>query len=408
MNRLHAVSTTHAVHAPRAHVRRWGRFPELLHFAGEYLLLLPVGAAIALVWANTDPETYFRITFDLDFFVTDVAMVLFFGVVMKEIVEATGIGGVLHPWRRAALPIVAAAGVGMVPASLLSSIAPLFGEPLVAWGWPAAFGTDIAFGYFAAMLIFGRHPVVPLFVLLGLATNAFGFLVLTPRAAATQLQSLTLVSLMAAAIGAAAILRWRNVRSFWAYLIIGGGLSWGALMLGGVHPALALVPIVPFMPRRTSDPGFMVDAPADARDTLNEFERWCRPPAQVALLLFGFVTAGVPLRALDWGTLSLPVAILIGKPLGLAIGVGFAHALGLALPRHVGWRELAVLALLLTIGFTMSLFFATVAVGPGPVLSELKVGALWTITGALLAFGAAWVLRVGRFADHARRPGTTS
>jgi NhaA family Na+:H+ antiporter len=211
---------------------------------------------------------------------------------------------------------------------------------------------------------------------------------------------LTLVSLMAAAIASAAILRWRNVRSVWPYLVVGGGLSWCALVFGGVHPALALVPIVPFMPRGASDPGFLVDAPPDAHDTLNEFERWCRPPAQVALLLFGFVTAGVPLKALDWGTLSLPVAILIGKPLGLAIGVGFARAFGLSLPHHVGWRELTVVALLLTIGFTMSLFFATVAVGPGPVLSELKVGALWTITGALLALGAARMLGVGRFARH--------
>jgi Na+/H+ antiporter NhaA len=147
----------------------------------------------------------------------------------------------------------------------------------------------------------------------------------------------------------------------------------------------------------------MVDAPPEAHDTLNEFERWCRPPAQVALLLFGFVTAGVPLRALDSGTLALPVAILIGKPLGLAIGVALARTFGLHLPHHVGWRELSIVALLSTVGFTMALFFATVAVGPGPVLSELKMGGLWTITGAALAWAAAWLLGVGRFRrDRAR------
>jgi Na+/H+ antiporter NhaA len=97
------------------------------------------------------------------------------------------------------------------------------------------------------------------------------------------------------------------------------------------------------------------------------------------------------------------VAILVGKPLGFAIGLGVARAFGLALPRGVGWRELTVLAMLSTIGFTMALFFATVAVGPGPVLSELKMGGLWTITGAVLAFGTAWVLGVGRFAPHAAK-----
>ena len=400
MNSPHVLASPSPM-PPRAHIRRWGRFPDLLHFAAGYLLLLPVGAAAALILANTVPETYFRLVFGLDFFVTDVAMVLFFGLVMKEIVEATALGGVLHPWRRAALPVVAALGTAIIPAWLLSATAPLFGEPHVQLGWPAAFGIDIAVGYFVAMLIFGRHPVVPLFILLGLASNAAGFVVLAPKAA-TQVQPLILMSLMTLAIGAAALLRRRNIRSFWPYLLVGGGLSWCALLFGGVHPALALVPIVPFMPRGKRDPGFMVEAPPEAHDTLNEFERWSRRPAQAALMLFGFVTAGVPFHALEWGTLSLPAAILVGKPLGLTIGVTCARAFGLALPPHVGWRELTVLALLSTIGFTMALFFATVAVGPGPVLSELKMGGLWTITGALLAWAAARLLGVGRFAPRSR------
>jgi Na+:H+ antiporter, NhaA family len=396
MHNLHAFPNPSTAHKARVNAGRWARFPDLLHFAGEYLLLLPFGAAVALVWANVDPERYFRMVFALNFFVTDIAMVLFFGVVMKEIVEATGHGGVLHPWSRATLPVVVALAAAIVPAWLLSAGAPIFGEPLVAWGWPATFGVDIAFGYFMAILIFGRHPVVPLFLLLGLASNALGFAVLAPRAASTPLQPLSAAALMGAAVVAAAGLRWRGVRSVWPYLIT-GGVSWSALTFGGVHPALALAPIVPFMPRRGTDPGFMVDVPADAHDTLNEFDRWCRPPSQVALMLFGFVTAGIPLSTLDWGTLALPVSILIGKPLGLAAGVVLARAVGLHLPHHVGWRELAVVALLSTIGFTMTLFFATVAVGPGPVLSELKFGGLWTLTGALLAWVVAWLLGVGRF-----------
>jgi Na+/H+ antiporter NhaA len=59
-----------------------------------------------------------------------------------------------------------------------------------------------------------------------------------------------------------------------------------------------------------------------------------------------------------------------------------------------------VIALLSTIGFTMALFFAAVAVGPGPVLSELRMGGLWTVTGAPLAWLAARALGVGRFAGR--------
>jgi Na+:H+ antiporter, NhaA family len=391
--------------ASRATARRWRGLPELWHFASEYLLLLPFGAAIALVWANTYPESYFRTVFALDFFVTDVAMVLFFGLVMKEVVEATAHGGALHPWRRAALPVVAALGSAAVPAMLLQPLARFFGEPLVAQGWATAFAVDLAFAYFLAIVIFRRHPVLPLFIVVALSSNALGFAALAPAATARQFQPATLLVLMTAALGVAFVLRRRGTRSFWPYVIAGGGLSWAALVFGGIHPALALVPIVPFMPRAAHDPGFLVDAPAAAHDTLNEFERWSRHPAQVALLLFGLVTGGVLLRALDAGTLAMPVAVFAGKPAGFFLGVALALALGLHLPFHVGWRELVVVGFLTTIGFTMALFFATVAIGPGAVLSELKMGGLITLAGGLMAIAAARVLHVGRFARPGERPG---
>jgi len=403
MSKIDVLPASAAAH--RRDARTFGRLPDLWHFAAEYLLLLPFGAAIAIIWANVEPESYFRTVFALDFFVTDVAMVLFFGIVMKEIVEATARGGVLHPWRRAALPMVAALVAALVPAFAVRVVAPFFGEPLVAKGWAMTFAIDLAFGYFIAIVIFGRHPAVPFFVLLALASNALGFVALAPAAIALQAQPLTLVVLMAAAIASASILRRRKTRSFWPYLLISGTLSWCALTFGGVHPALALVPIVPFLPRATRDPGFMVDAPSSAHDTLSEFERCFRQPAQAALLLFGLVTGGVPLHALDSGTLTVPIAVFVTKPLGLCLGVLFARALGLHLPYHVGWRELAVVACLATIGFTMALFFATVAVGPGAVLSELRMGGLVTILGGVMAVAAARWLRVGRFAaGHPLRP----
>jgi Na+:H+ antiporter, NhaA family len=397
--------STHATVADRERpvARKFGGIPDLWHFAAEYLLLLPVGALIGLVWANLEPESYFRTVFALDFFVNEVAMVLFFGLVMKEIVEATAPGGILHPWRRAALPVVAAVGLAVVPALLLVVVAPLFGEPMVRQAWPVTFATDVAVGYFVVLAIFGRHPLVPFFLLLAIAANVLGFVALAPAAAASQMQYLTLLALMASAITAALILRRHRVRSFWPYIAIAGTLSWLALLLGGVHAALALVPIIPFLPHAARDPGFFVDAPEAARDALNAFERWCRHPAQVALLLFGIITAGVPLPALDWGTFAMPLAIAVGKPLGLALGIMTGMMLGLHLPHHVGWRQLIVVACLSTIGFTMALFFATVALGPGPVLSEIKMGALLTLGGAGGAVAAARFLHLGRFARHAGR-----
>jgi hypothetical protein len=73
-------------------IRRWRfSFPHLSRFALEHLLLLPLGAAVALVWANTAAESY-RLTYAIAFAVNDVAMVFFFALMTKEVVEATAPG----------------------------------------------------------------------------------------------------------------------------------------------------------------------------------------------------------------------------------------------------------------------------------------------------------------------------
>ena len=78
--------------------------------------MLPLGALIALVWVNIAPESYYSFTFAISFAVNDVAMMIFFALMTKEIVEATAPGGVLHTWRRVMLPVIASFGVSVVPA----------------------------------------------------------------------------------------------------------------------------------------------------------------------------------------------------------------------------------------------------------------------------------------------------
>src|SRR4029077_7375485 len=73
-------------------------------------LVIPIGAAAALLWSNLAAESYFRITHALAFAVNDIGMAFFFALLTQEVLEATMPGGTLHTWRRAALPIVAAFG----------------------------------------------------------------------------------------------------------------------------------------------------------------------------------------------------------------------------------------------------------------------------------------------------------
>ena len=108
-------------------------------------------------------------------------------------------------------------------------------------------------------------------------------------------------------------------------------------------------------------------------------------------------SAGVLIQGSGTGTWSVLVT-LAGKPLGIMTAVAIALAAGLHLPHRVSRRDVIVLAFTASIGFTFSLFLATTTFAIGPVLIEANTGALSTITGALLALGTSWALRVGRFA----------
>jgi NhaA family Na+:H+ antiporter len=156
--------------------------------------------------------------------------------------------------------------------------------------------------------------------------------------------------------------------------------------------------IVPFLPHAARDPGFFVDASPDATDTLSQFEVFWRYPAQLALFFFGLVNAGVPLRALEQGTWSLPIAVLVGKPAGILLGVGVAVLAGFRLPHHLSWRDVIVIGCCATVGFSVGLFFCAALIPPGQIRSEVSMGVLLTLAGLPLALIVARLLGVGRFA----------
>jgi Na+:H+ antiporter, NhaA family len=375
-----------------------GAVPRLSQFAVEHLLLLPLGGLIALVWANTGPESYFGLTYAISFAVNDVAMVFFFALITKEVVEATAPNGVLHPWRRALLPVIASIGATMVPAMIYVRVVDLLDEPVLALGWPVSFATDIAVSYFIARLIFRPHPAIPFLLLLAIASNILGFLALAMWHPTEDVRLGGGTLMMAVALGVAFGLRRARVRSFWPYVLAAGSVSWYALFWSGFYPALALVPIMPFLPHAARDPGFFVDARPTAHDALSQFEIWWRYPAQVALFFFGLVNAGVSLHALEMGTWGLPIAVIGGKPAGILIATGAALAAGLHLPRQVGWRELIVMGFAAAIGFSIGLFFCTALFPPGQLRAETSMGVLLSLAGAPFALATARLLHVGRFA----------
>jgi NhaA family Na+:H+ antiporter len=366
------------------------------HFVFDRFLLLPIGAVIALVWANTAPEGYFTFTSRVSFFVNEIGMAFFFALLAQEVMEAVMPGGVLHSWRRWTLPVVAAAGGIAGSIGLYLGYVALSSEGSLYPAWPIACAIDVVVAYYVVRLIMPRSAAIPFVLLLAIVTDVIGMLIVAPRYLVIEVRAGG-AALMVAALLAAAILRKFRVRAFPPYLLLCGAISWLAFYWEGLHPAFALIPIVPFLPhepRRHLD--VFADTPDD--DAVHHSEHEWHLFVQPVVFLFGLVNAGVMLRGYDVGSLAMFTAQVVGRPAGIVAAVSLAVAAGLHLPGRMGWRELFVVAFATSSGFAIALFLATGVLATGPVLSETKLGVLGSILGIGVAFAAARLLGVGRLA----------
>jgi NhaA family Na+:H+ antiporter len=264
---------------------------------------------------------------------------------------------------------------------------------VLAPAWPIACAIDVAAAYYVLKTILPRSGALPFALVAGIVTDIVGVLVVAPRHLVLATHAAG-AALMMVALALAGVMRAFGVRSFRAYLSICGTVSWFAFYWVGLHPAFALVPIVPFLRHEPRRLDLFADPPDD--DATHHFEHEWNALVQGILFLFGLVNAGVILRGYDFGTWAVLAAALVGRSVGMLAAIGMAVAAGLHLPRRLGWRELVVIALAMSSGFTIALFFATGVLATGPAQAEIKIGALATSVGALLALGAARLLRVGR------------
>jgi NhaA family Na+:H+ antiporter len=363
-------------------------------FIFDNSLLLLAGTFLAVAWANVDLASYEHFAHPLHFLVNDVGMVFFFALAAKEVFEATLPGGPLASPRRALAPLAAAVGGMVAPGLIYVALASSLGPAELVRGWAIPCATDIAFSAMVARVIFpAGHPAIPFLLLLAIADDALGLIILALFYPSGALSFPALVGLMTGAVLVALWLRRRRIRSFWPYILGPGVLSWTALYLGGFHPALALVPIVPFMPHSPRDLGLFDPREELQSDTLNQFEHWWARPVQFVLLFFGFANAGVPFAQIGPGTYYVVAALLLGKPIGILLFAGGARLIGARLPQGLGLGELLVVGVMASIGFTVSLFFSTAAFPEGTALTETKMGALLSFLAAPLALLVSRIVR---------------
>ncbi|HEX7765995.1 MAG TPA: Na+/H+ antiporter NhaA, partial [Nitrospira sp.] len=320
--------------------------------------------------------------------------VFFFALAAKEVFEATLPGGTLSSRRHMLLPLAAAVGGMVAPAVIYVVLASTAGPADLIRGWAIPCATDIAFSAMVARALFPRgHPAVAFLLLLAIADDALGLVILAAFYPSGPHSFVTTIAFMATAMLVAHWLRRRKTRSFWPYVIGAGSLSWAALYWGGFHPALALVPVMPFMVHNPSDRGLTHPRERFQQDTLTQFEHWWAMPVQFVLLLFGLANAGVPFEQVGRGTYYVLAALLFGKPLGILLFSGMARMMGAHLPSGLRLSDWVVVSIIASIGFTVSLFFATAAFPEGGALAQTKMGALLSLVAAPLALVVSRVRR---------------
>jgi Na+:H+ antiporter, NhaA family len=388
-------------------------------------ILLLVSAGAALIWANSPWEHSFHALWEaqlpvalgglsvsesLHAWVNDGLMAIFFFLVGLEIKREVLVGE-LSSFRQAALPFIAAFGGSVVPALFYMSLN-RHSEGADGWGIPMA--TDIAFALGILALLGDRVPsTLKVFVAaLAIVDDIFSVLVI----AFFYTAHISVLPLLAAFAGVAVafFMNWLGVRNHFIYLAI-GAFVWLCLLESGLHATIAGVLMAFTIPARTyidkeeflsrgraalhhfegAEPNS-----ADAHDAVHALHENCamvESPLQriehslqpwsgfLIMPLFAFSNAGVQLPALDrFGSVFLhPVAVgvmfglLLGKPLGIMLCSWLSCAVGLAsLPKGVSWSQMFGASWLCGIGFTMSLFVATLAFPESELLDIAKIGIL--------------------------------
>jgi Na+:H+ antiporter, NhaA family len=356
---------------------------------------LAVGGLVAVVWANTYAESYFRLAHALAFLVNDVGMALVLAYLAQEIVEAALPGGTLYPFDRFVVPVLA--GIGGTIGAALTYFAYLAAgdEQILAPGWVIAAAPDVVIALATARAIFGRRRAVATALVVALTSNVIGLAIISGHHPIADVHPAAAV-LIGPAILVAALLRRRGVTSSWAYVALPGSLSWLGCYWSGIQPSLALLPIVPFLRHAPRD---LIDADAESQEhgAPRHFESAFDAPVHVIAFLFVFTNAGISLRGFGTGTWAVMAGSLIGRPIGTLAALWAATRAGLRLPQRVGWKEAVVIAITAAPSLGFGVLFAVSVFPVGALLVETKLGAVLTLIGFLLAFGSARLLRVGRF-----------
>ncbi|MNH91803.1 Na(+)/H(+) antiporter NhaA [compost metagenome] len=420
------------------------RFSHIEAVSGIALL---IAAIAALAWANSSFagsyehlwHTKIIISFgdatvsqSLHFFVNDGLMTIFFLVVGAEIRHEIH-DGALASLKMALLPMGAALGGVLVPA--LIYIAINHGTE-ASDGWAVPTATDIAFAVGVLALLGKSIPggVRVLLLALAIIDDIVAILII----AVFYTSNLDYMGIAIASGGMLMILMFQRMGvGKMAPYVLPGAIIWYGLLKTGVHPTLAGVLLGLLSPVRSMP---MTERPLDIiqrnfHELLDRFSSNDTPDQSVTkplkeilqaqremlspvqriqatlhpwvafgiMPLFALANAGVSFTGADLANalsqqvfIAVMLALVVGKPLGVIFAsyllVKFKWC---EFPTGVSWFGIVLVGLLAGIGFTMSIFIASLAFDDAALLAASKLSVLCASSvAAVLGLSWVWIRRL--------------
>ncbi|MEE9524795.1 MAG: Na+/H+ antiporter NhaA [Thermodesulfovibrionales bacterium] len=398
--------------------------------ASSSILLISM-SAIALIWANSPiAPTYhhfwetelhlsvgsFEISRSLREWIDEGLMAIFFLIVGLEI-KREALVGELASMRRAFLPVGAALGGMLMPALIFFLLNR--GLP-TAGGWGIPMATDIAFALGVVYILGKRVPLgIRVFLsAVAIADDLGAVFVIAVFYTKEILWHYLIISFIIVIFLAVANYFW--VRKTLVYALLGIFL-WLAILASGVHATVAGIVVAMFIPARGkydtdkfigNMSKFMGEfqcppegcgdsillnrthlnavesiemACHDVETPLQRLEHNLHPwVAFVIVPLFAIANVGVTVVGMDTLqvltsplTLGIALGLVIGKPLGIILFTYLTVKSGLAtLSSNIRWCHIAGAGILGGIGFTMSLFIASLSFDTPVLVDQAKVGIL--------------------------------
>ena len=347
------------------------------------VLLLPV-ALLSLFLANSGSwltdglATEFGILdlkLSVSDWVADGALVIFFFVAGLELRNEVR-WGVLRSWRVGLIPAFGALFGMALPALIYLALAKILSGPVSAWGVPMATDLPIAL---AVLIIFGKGlPIALRGFLLALAImdDVGSILVI----AFTFTQSLEFTWLLGAIL--ALFIFYHSTRNLQlgALSFLVALLVWYCTYKSGIHPTVCGVALGMAMPGSHDDDPDKVSAEEALRI-------WAPISSFLVVPLFIFTALAVPINFnfdnfTDPITVSLLIARLIGKPIGILLGVWLALRITKE-KNELVLGDYFIVGILGTLGLSVSLLFAQLSLA-GSDLSAATVGVIITLPIAIL------------------------